>query len=925
MRDLDDPTNRDSVHAMLTPGEFVLNKEASTMFAPIIEQMNNAGLQQRQAGNAAHKNMGGMIPGYNTGGFFAGNDWDKYASTVGQIESGNRYNIRGGANNHYVGRFQLGTAAIKDAAKRLGIKTPSKAEVQSNPELQDKLFRAYTEQNHQYLMKKQPERYGSLSPRQQQEVLGYAHNQGAGGASKWLATGEVGSDAFGTKGTKYSDALSQVWGDGQQSAPVPQQAPAPQMAHGYDSQPVEAQDPRSSFGEAFAAARKAHGGGGGVFAHNGKQYSTNIAEEDPNMFVNNGGPVHLNVGGWWNSLFDNEDQNAGYANYNQQDFLNEAETFNNPGAQTQGYSVPNLPSDVGGNAAVPQMMAPPVDPSPSRATPPAPPAPNSDEALLQNSSQADMNQPGPPPEIQEIYGDIWNQLDAGGKQEILKSHGYNERNEKLSGAVQSGIIGPDSAPSPEYVAAQVESGNLTVPQLIESGAPPEMVQAATDQLVNKGGSGLVPPSEIDQEFVADQTPAAQAIASGEVTPQEALVSDTFDPRGKDQRTRPEKDAEIRNVVSQEPPEETAATNAIVEQSGGVDAVRIAGEAAIKEPGKKEGFMSALKGAFGDLFDSGELARAAILMAGGMATGMSAQQALAFAGKGYINRIDAKAANHDKRVYELSKGAKHTPGSIAAYKESGDPADLIAIAETPERTGNFETFYQNGRQVRGEEVKLANGSKVYVDSNGKPINQYSATTDASRSPGTQEYRDRVTAEAKDYGVQVQNLVDRHGTTKDDGNTFYRTGIEPKKAGRDIAAFALKHNIPPEAMGAIIENAYLDAHSSSVDGKKANDITPYLNTQFVEATVGDPTLFQLEGGKTADAEAVQQIINGISTQVKSRNPERYGGLSNTAISTQIMQVARGNWAKLGSDVQQSYKPRKGETPFMAYLRAELSQGI
>ena len=52
MKDLDDPTNRDSVPAMLTPGEFVLNKEAVQMYGPVIEQMNNHGLAARANGNA---------------------------------------------------------------------------------------------------------------------------------------------------------------------------------------------------------------------------------------------------------------------------------------------------------------------------------------------------------------------------------------------------------------------------------------------------------------------------------------------------------------------------------------------------------------------------------------------------------------------------------------------------------------------------------------------------------------------------------------------------------------------------------------------------------------------------------------------------------------------------------------------------------
>ena len=41
----------DTIPAMLTDGEFVLNKEATAMYGPIIEQMNNHGLQQRHAEN----------------------------------------------------------------------------------------------------------------------------------------------------------------------------------------------------------------------------------------------------------------------------------------------------------------------------------------------------------------------------------------------------------------------------------------------------------------------------------------------------------------------------------------------------------------------------------------------------------------------------------------------------------------------------------------------------------------------------------------------------------------------------------------------------------------------------------------------------------------------------------------------------------
>ena len=51
----------DVVDAKLTPGEFVLNKEATEMYRPQIEQMNQDGLIARQ--------MGGSVPYYDDGGY----------------------------------------------------------------------------------------------------------------------------------------------------------------------------------------------------------------------------------------------------------------------------------------------------------------------------------------------------------------------------------------------------------------------------------------------------------------------------------------------------------------------------------------------------------------------------------------------------------------------------------------------------------------------------------------------------------------------------------------------------------------------------------------------------------------------------------------------------------------------------------------
>lgn len=153
---------------------------------------------------------------------FSRKDWDIFRNVVGNIESGNRYNPSndkgGGSGGHYDGRWQLGAAAKTDAASYLGEKDPghgspgSKARMayRRDEEMQERYFAAFTAKNHSYLSGT-PE-YDRLSTKEKFEVLGYAHNQGAGGARDWLLTGNVRRDGFGTSATKYSQALSAAYG-----------------------------------------------------------------------------------------------------------------------------------------------------------------------------------------------------------------------------------------------------------------------------------------------------------------------------------------------------------------------------------------------------------------------------------------------------------------------------------------------------------------------------------------------------------------------------------------------------------------------------------------------------------------------------------------------------------------------------------------
>ena len=179
-----------------------------------------------QASGSGSMGSGGSGGGGTAGGAVAASDlyskiganaeqWDVFRNTVALIESGGKYNIFGGSGDHYDGRYQMGEAAKKDGSRLAGVEYPghsndpnnqSRAAYRANPKLQETVFTGFTLANHSYLMGN--ETYKNSTVERKLQILGYAHNQGMGGAEKWITTGVVGADGFGTKGTKYTDMIA---------------------------------------------------------------------------------------------------------------------------------------------------------------------------------------------------------------------------------------------------------------------------------------------------------------------------------------------------------------------------------------------------------------------------------------------------------------------------------------------------------------------------------------------------------------------------------------------------------------------------------------------------------------------------------------------------------------------------------------------
>jgi LysM repeat protein len=144
--------------------------------------------------------------------------YQKLKQRLGDIESGGRYNVKGGARGAYTGKYQLGSAALADAAKELGIKPPTRQELLANPALQDQLQDALMARNVKYIAQnprdvKSAQRFQAMTPQERAALLAMAHSAGHGGAKAWMNRGQESKDAFGTTGEVYRQAAAAAFDD----------------------------------------------------------------------------------------------------------------------------------------------------------------------------------------------------------------------------------------------------------------------------------------------------------------------------------------------------------------------------------------------------------------------------------------------------------------------------------------------------------------------------------------------------------------------------------------------------------------------------------------------------------------------------------------------------------------------------------------
>lgn len=300
--------------------------------------------------------------------------------------------------------------------------------------------------------------------------------------------------------------------------------------------------------------------------------------------------------------------------------------------------------------------------------------------------------------------------------------------------------------------------------------------------------------------------------------------------------------------------------------------------------------SALKDFFGDIFDTKELARAAIMYLGGRATGMSGNQALAFAGKQYINRSDAR----ENTYQTFASSGKYTKPSLALYKKTRDPNSLILKSVPLINMGDPKEYYDTitKRRFIAQKMKDSLGNMIWMMPDGKTPVDFTRTTEDARyvedSPENKKMRIEMTSRFSTQITQSQDLLKNRtsGENKNERNPYLQIGAD--KIGKAATKFMLDNGIKEEAMGQILDNVYNEAVSDLKDGrvKEINNLDSYFRRAFIEVETTDAVNFKLKDGEPVSPVSVVSFLNVIRRIGESVEGNVLTNKSDAALSTWLM---------------------------------------
>lgn len=345
-----------------------------------------------------------------------------------------------------------------------------------------------------------------------------------------------------------------------------------------------------------------------------------------------------------------------------------------------------------------------------------------------------------------------------------------------------------------------------------------------------------------------------------------------------------------------------------------------------EEGK--GFFSSVVDMFkkvgGELLDSEELTKQALMYLGSRAMGFSHGGSLRWSAGQYVKGLQGKA--NAKAAAEAAKQKRQQGLEDYEIKKQIDAKYKDKKTGKIDRANPIRSIGPDGKPTTLFEGEDANGNKVLVNPKGKPVDVTKYETDPYKVTGTKEHRQRINDYRNITAKQLLELEKRDGSMQGDKGTMYRTNIKPQTAAGEIAEWATQAGVPPEELAGLVQSAYTDAiNFSGSSGTRASDIRPFLNQLVIRTSAGGSADLFKTGETTKDGKELYidaDKMANINSAIKARLEAKGSEKDIHDVANQYYTALVPEWNKL-EDKQKKWNnlANKGENGFYVFLANRL----
>ena len=335
--------------------------------------------------------------------------------------------------------------------------------------------------------------------------------------------------------------------------------------------------------------------------------------------------------------------------------------------------------------------------------------------------------------------------------------------------------------------------------------------------------------------------------------------------------------------------------------------------------------------FGDLIDGGEIGRAIAVYLASRALGYNHDGSIGFVAKQYLKRVDAKNAQMDKWI--LANAGKYDKASLAKFKKTKDPNDLIPLGASPRSTGRKEMQYHKelGQMMAYEfKVKNAAGDDITYwsfDINGlKP--ELRVGSGWSDENVIDVSIDEINA-VKDVITGVHLGKDKHTTgSEKNRKTVYRSGrgsmpgIIPESVAGETAQWLFDRGIPPGKFLQPIDDAYtaLIAANQKLleedeDAVLHSSLIPFLEDATIKLRLENMMYKDKDGKMRPLPSPIKATVDGkertMTNEDLVRIQQRIESVYTTAKSDIFWAEIAAQWKEEAhEDFQKKYQKKDGK---------------